>query len=257
MKPYFKPCIIIPVYNHEHGLAVILPKIQKVGLPIILVNDGSSVDCKNAMINMTSESPLIQLIHLISNQGKGGALKAGIRVAHKQLFTHAIQIDADGQHNTADIEQFITLAKESPDALICGNPIYDTSVPKHRYYARYLTHVWIWINSLSFSIKDSMCGFRCYPISHLINIIDHEYTGNRMDFDSEIMVRWSWRNHQVINQGTKVSYPIDGISHFLVWKDNALITKMHTRLFFGMLWRLPKLLTRNLSHALFNRQELG
>ena len=239
-----KGCIIIPVYNHQHGIKKILPGIQKKGWPIFLVNDGSNRDCQSTMEALADEHTSTQLINLPYNQGKGAALKKGMRVAHQQGFTHAIQIDADGQHNIDDIEHFMARAEKSPDAIICGQPIYDCSVPKHRFYARYLTHIWIWINSLSFSIKDSMCGFRCYPTKAFISIIDNEYTGSRMDFDSEIMVQWIWRGHKVINYKTQVSYPPDGISHFLLWKDNYLITKMHTRLFFGMLRRLPKLIAQ-------------
>ena len=40
------------------------------------------------------------------------------------------------------------------------------------------------------------------------------------------------------------TYPLDGVSHFRLWRDNARISAMHTRLFFGMLWRLPRLLLR-------------
>jgi hypothetical protein len=38
-------------------------------------------------------------------------------------------------------------------------------VPKGRLYGRYATHVWIWINTLSFEIRDSMCGYRVYPLA--------------------------------------------------------------------------------------------
>jgi glycosyltransferase involved in cell wall biosynthesis len=247
----FNCCIVIPVYNHEHGLSIILPKIQQQGWPIILVNDGSNNHCKQALDNMVATHASVQLVNLPYNQGKGAALKAGMKAAAQQSFTHAVQIDADGQHNIEDIEAFITLGKKYPNAIICGHPIYDGSVPKHRFYARYLTHIWIWINCLSFNVKDSMCGFRCYPVIPFMSIVDTEYTGNRMDFDSEIMVRWVWRNHQVINHATHVSYPLDGLSHFLLWKDNYLITKMHTRLFFGMLRRLPKLIARKFTKLSF------
>jgi glycosyltransferase involved in cell wall biosynthesis len=246
MESSFNGCIVIPVYNHQQGLSIILPKIQEKGWPIILVNDGSSEECKQVLENMAGH-PSTQLVNLSCNQGKGAAIKAGMRAALQQQFTHAVQVDADGQHNIEDIEAFFSLGKTYPTAIICGHPIYDESVPKHRFYARYLTHIWVWINSLSFNVKDSMCGFRCYPLENFMSIVDTEYTGNRMDFDSEIMVRWVWRDYKVVNHGTHVSYPLDGLSHFLLWKDNYLITAMHTRLFFGMLWRLPKLIARKLT----------
>ncbi|WP_439135536.1 glycosyltransferase family 2 protein [Pseudomaricurvus sp.] len=241
----FNPCILIPVYNHEKAVGSIVERLINTA-PIILVDDGSSEICRKRLESIAEHYDSVSLIQLPLNQGKGGAMKAGFQYVLQQGFSHALQIDADGQHNTQDAVTFIDQGQKHPRAIICGYPIYDDSVPALRYYARYLTHVWIWINSLSFAVKDSMCGYRLYPLRSTVDIIDTETTGNRMDFDSEIMVHWVWRNLPVINQPTKVSYPEDGISHFAPWRDNYLISKMHTTLFFGMLLRLPKILRRRM-----------
>jgi hypothetical protein len=68
--------------------------------------------------------------------------------------------------------------------------------------------------------------------------------GSRMNFDPEILVRLHWDGHAVINLPTRVAYPRDGVSHFRGWLDNMLISRMHATLFFGMLLRLPRLLSR-------------
>lgn len=117
-------------------------------------------------------------------------------------------------------------------------------MPKGRLYARYLTHVWVWINSLSLQIPDSMCGFRVYPLPPTLALIDAVKLGKRMDFDPEILVRLAWRNQPMRWLPTKVHYPADGLSHFRLFHDNALISKMHTKLFFGMLLRAPAILWR-------------
>jgi len=236
----FSICIIIPVYNHRLAIEHTIEELQKFNLPIILIDDGSDTECLKVEEALCQKYPLLHLEKRAHNGGKGAAVKDGLRLAHELGFTHGLQIDADGQHNTADIPNFISAAEAHPQTLIAGRPKYDASVPKHRLYARYLTHIWVWINTLSFDIKDSMCGFRIYPLTRTLNILTEEYCGNRMDFDSEIIVRWHWRQHALKQLYTKVNYPSDGISHFLPGLDNWLITKMHTRLFFGMLWRLPK-----------------
>jgi hypothetical protein len=115
-------------------------------------------------------------------------------------------------------------------------------VPKGRLYARYLTHVWVWINTLSLSIRDSMCGFRVYPLPATLALIDSVNLGKRMDFDTEVLVRLAWRNQPMQWLPTQVHYPLDGLSHFRLWHDNALISKMHAKLFFGMLLRAPQIL---------------
>jgi hypothetical protein len=144
----------------------------------------------------------------------------------------------------ADLPCFLELARTHPDAIIAGCPVYDESVPALRLYARYLTHVWVWINTLSFAIRDSMCGFRAYPLAPVMRLIARHQVGRRMNFDTDIIVRLFWDGVPVRNLPTRVSYPTDGVSHFRGFLDNVLISRMHATLFFGMLLRLPVLLGR-------------
>jgi glycosyltransferase involved in cell wall biosynthesis len=238
-------CCVIPVYNHGAAIGAVVAAVRAHGLPCLLVDDGSDADCASVLDALVIADPAnVSLCRLPENQGKGGAMIAGFRQAGAMDYTHALQIDADGQHDTHDIPTFLILAANHPNHLIAGCPIYDESVPKARLYGRYATHIWVWINTLSFALVDSMCGFRVYPLAPTVKLINDVPIGKRMDFDTEIAVRLMWRGMQVINQPTRVSYPTDGVSHFDLWRDNVLISWMHTRLFFGMLLRLPVLLCR-------------
>ncbi|MBD9482803.1 glycosyltransferase family 2 protein [Pseudomonas sp. PDM14] len=238
-----KPCAVIPVYNHEHALPTVVAALHAAGLPCVLVDDASSAACAAVMQQLASE-PNTYLVRLPVNQGKGGAVMAGLREAQRLGFTHALQVDADGQHDLADVATFLATSQAHPQALVCGYPQYDASVPKGRLYARYLTHVWVWINSLSLQIRDAMCGFRVYPLPATVALIDSTGLGKRMDFDPEILVRLAWRNQPMQWLPTKVHYPLDGLSHFRLFHDNALISKMHAKLFFGMVLRAPLILWR-------------
>lgn len=239
----FQPAILIPVYNHEGAISVTLERVLDSGLPVLLVDDGSDEPCRQLLAQLAEQQAERVFLHRLAvNGGKGAAVKAGLRWLQQAGYSHGLQVDADGQHDIDDIASFIAKAQASPECLVTGYPQYDESVPRLRLYSRYLSHIWIWINTLSFAIKDSMCGFRVYPLHRTVPLLDD--CGNRMDFDPEIIVRWFWRYQAVINLPTRVHYPIDGVSHFLLWKDNSLITLMHTRLFFGMLLRLPRLLWR-------------
>ncbi len=238
-----KPCAVIPVYNHETAVPAVVDALLASGLPCVLVDDASSPACA-AVLEQLAGRAQVFLVKLAVNQGKGGAVMAGLREASRRGFSHALQVDADGQHDLRDVETFIEHSRTHPDALICGYPQYDASVPKGRLYARYLTHVWVWINSLSLQIPDSMCGFRVYPLPPTLALIDSVHLGKRMDFDPEILVRLAWRNQPMRWLPTRVHYPQDGLSHFRLFHDNALISSMHTRLFFGMLLRAPLILWR-------------
>ncbi len=240
-----KVCALIPVYDHEHAVGAVLDAVLAQGLPCILIDDGSSASCARVLDTLAAAAPgRVWLVRHAVNHGKGAAVLSGFAEAARLGFTHALQIDADGQHCSADIPRFVDAARAHPLAVVTGCPVYDESVPALRLYARYLTHVWIWINTLSFAIRDSMCGFRIYPVAPVLALAARRDLGQRMNFDPEILVRLYWEGLQVVNLPTRVSYPADGVSHFMAFRDNVLITRMHTTLFFGMLARLPRLVAR-------------
>jgi glycosyltransferase involved in cell wall biosynthesis len=244
----FNPAILIPVYNHEEAIGPTLKDALQYGYPVMLVDDGCRPVCRDLLIQLSNQhSEEVILLQLPENSGKGAAVKAGFKTLLAAGYSHALQVDADGQHNLADLPTFLETSQTNPTTLVTGYPQYDESVPAIRYYSRYLTHVWVWINTLSFEIKDTMCGFRSYPLTAVVDLLESEPCGNRMDFDTEVIVRWHWRGGRIENIPTEVRYPLDGVSHFNIWHDNLLISLMHTRLFFGMLLRLPKILWRRLN----------
>lgn len=239
-----RTCIVIPVYNHAEALPATLAGLSSLELPVILVDDGSDRDCAAALDRLAATTT-VRLERLAVNRGKGAALKHGLRVAAVAGFSHAVQVDADGQHDPADVAAFVDAATACPGSIINGCAMFDASVPKTRHYGRYLTHFWVWVNTLSFSIPDSMCGLRVYPLASAIALLDSARIGDRMEFDTEFLVRAYWAGLDIQTLPVRVRYPLDGVSHFRLWRDNMRISWMHTRLFFGMLPRLPKLFVRH------------
>jgi len=239
-------CFIIPIYNHPQKLEELIEALVKYNFPIILIDDGSDKKCKKIIMALLNLNNHLILHTHEKNQGKGAAVMKGLIEANKLGFSHGIQIDADFQHNVDDVQKFVHKADAHPKALICGIPIYDESVPKSRFYSRYLTHVWVWINTLSTEIKDSMCGYRVYPLDSSIKLINDVSISKRMNFDTDIIVRLKWRRIKIINVPTKVIYHDDVPSNFRLFKDNVGISITHGKLFFGMLLRLPILLKRKI-----------
>jgi glycosyltransferase involved in cell wall biosynthesis len=241
-----KTCIIIPVYNHEQALPLVLAAIKPFGLHGFLVDDGSSDACRRVLEDCArKEAEWLTLIVRSENGGKGAAALDGFRAAIAEGFTHALQIDADGQHRIDDIPRFLAASRQHPEALIAGQPVFGTEAPKSRQYGRQFTNLWVWINTLSFAIGDAMCGFRLYPLAAVERVCGNAAISRRMDFDIDIIVRLYWEGVRVINLPTQVSYPLDGVSHFRMWRDNLMISKIHARLFFGMVARLPGLMLRH------------
>lgn len=244
----FKPCVVIPVYNHENAIGAVVDAVLAQNLSCILVDDGSSPHCAGLLDALAAGRPrAITLMRHPVNRGKGAAVLTGLRYAAQAGYSHAVQIDADGQHLPSDIPRFLQQAAEHPQALIIGCPKYDETVPALRFYSRYLTHLWVSINTLSRQIKDSMCGFRVYPLPTIITLAQRRKLGERMNFDIEVPVRLYWDGIEIIDVPTQVSYRSDNVSHFLGWSDNVLISRTHASLFFGMLRRLPMLIARRWS----------
>jgi glycosyltransferase involved in cell wall biosynthesis len=217
------------------------------GLPVILVDDASDSECADEILALQAADNRVTALRHDLNRGKGAAVISGLIAAKKAGFTHALQVDADGQHNLNDVTRFLDAARANPDELICGRPQFACDIPAVRFYGRYLSHALVWLETLSFDIPDSMCGIRLYPLEPLLSLIECARLGSRMDFDIEVLVRLNWRNVPMRWLTTRIIYPANGVSHYHLVRDNILIVGLHARLLVGMLLRLPWLLRRNLS----------
>jgi glycosyltransferase involved in cell wall biosynthesis len=244
----FRPCVVVPVYDHERAVPALVALLADVGLPCWLVDDGSSTACAAVLDRLVADAApgWLHLVRLPENRGKGAAVLAGMRAASAAGCTHAIQIDADCQHDPRDIPKFVQAARERPDAIVNGVPVYDASVPKVRLYGREITNKLARIYTLSAAIGDAMCGFRLYPLAPTLALDDAAGIGRRMQFDTDVIVRLHWAGVPVVNVPTPVTYPADGVSHFHYLRDNVRMVGLHLRLIGGMVWRLPLLLLRRL-----------
>jgi glycosyltransferase involved in cell wall biosynthesis len=234
---------LVPVYNHPAQLPRVVAGLRQHDLPVLLVDDGSEPGCARLIAELGA-LPGTSVARHPHNRGKGAAIMTGLEWARRQGYSHLLQIDADGQHELGDVPSLIDAAQRQPEALISGLPVFAADVPRLRYYSRYLTHVWVWINTWSLDIRDSMCGFRIYPVAACCQLLERQHPGARMSFDPEILVRFHWQGGAIVFVPTPVRYPADGSSHFRLLDDNLRLAYMHTRMFFGMLRRAPRWLAR-------------
>jgi glycosyltransferase involved in cell wall biosynthesis len=247
--PAFRPCILVPIYDHGSTIRGLVQALAPFGLPLYVVDDGSHAETRQALAGVQRDFPALRLHRRERNGGKGAAVMDGFRLARAEGMTHALQIDADGQHDVRDVPRFVERARSRPEALVAGYPVFDASVPKARLYGRSITNFWVCIETLSCALRDAQCGFRCYPLARACALIDRVSIPPRMDFDIAIAVRLIWEGVPVENLATRVTYPPGGVSHFRMLGDNARISRSHAALFFGMLARLPRLLARRRAGA--------
>lgn len=241
--------VIIPSYNP--GLKVIetVKNARTYWCPVWVMVDGSNDGSEYSLADLAIGDPGLSVIVLPRNQGKGAAIFEGIKLALNEGYSHVLTMDSDGQHPAELIPSFMQESERHPSSMILGKPVFDDSAPNLRVQGRRISNAWASLETLWSGIGDSLYGFRVYPIAPLICIMENSRWMRRFDFDPEVAVRLSWAGLEAINLSAPVRYlkPEEGgVSHFNYWRDNKLLTWMHTRLVLGFLIRLPWLLARRL-----------
>jgi predicted LPLAT superfamily acyltransferase len=232
----FHPCAIVPCYNHGAAVGDVVARLRAFGLPVVVVDDGSDADTANILDAL----PGIHLFRSGKNQGKGAAVSHGLREAARLGFSHGLQVDADGQHDLDDVPRFLERGRAAPEAVICGEPVFDASAPKSRLYGRLITRFWVWLESRGRVRGDAMCGFRLYPLAPTVALVERTRLASGMSFDIDVLVRLAWQGLPIESIRTRVVYPQGGVSHFRVLRDNVRISGTHARLFLRSLFWRPR-----------------
>jgi glycosyltransferase involved in cell wall biosynthesis len=245
MPTSFNPLVLIPSYNPgPKGPETVLAVLQ-VFSPVLVISDGSNDGTAETLDHLAETHPGLTHLKLPRNAGKGSAIFEGLRYALDQDYSHVVTLDADGQHPASYIPEFVAAAKANPEAMILGLPVFGEEAPALRVKGRRISNWWANLETLWTGIGDSLFGFRCYPVGPLHAIMKKTRLMRRFDFDPEAVVRLRWIGIRAVNLPTPVRYlsPEEGgVSHFRYGRDNALLTFMHIRLFFGFILRLPMLL---------------
>ena len=235
-----RACFVVPVFDPGPALTRTVASLTPYGFPIYATDDGSGPETREALEQLAAVTPLLRLHRFPVNQGKGAAVMDGLRRAYRDGFTHALQVDADGQHDAAAVGPFLALGEAHPRAVISGVPRFDGTVPMARKQWRRFSHLWVWAGTLSTDIQDSLCGFRLYPLAATLRLMDRVAIRHRMAFDTDIIMRLHQEGVPVVNAPVNVTYPEDGVSHFRPWRDVLDIIALQV----GMLLRLPRILIR-------------
>jgi len=222
-------CALVPVYNNPLTLDKVVRGLQRHIGPVIIIDDGSDATTRALVEELAAANPSrVHVQHLPANRGKGAAVKAGLQHALTLGYSHALQVDADGQHDLGDIPQFLASMRAAPDALILGAPVFGDDIPAIRKYGRKLTRLMIALEAGTLKLPDAMCGFRLYPVAATCAL---RTLCARMCFDPEILIRAYWAGIPIQSIPTRVRYLSageGGVSHFRGVHDNVLNVGLHT-----------------------------
>lgn len=239
------PCLLIPIYDHGETIGGVVESLEAQSLPCLIIDDGSGAATSLELQRIEAEHEWVSVHRRERNGGRGAALRTGYRLAASRGYSHAVQLDADAQHDPDDVPRLLEAAQKDPSAVVLGRPVFDASAPALRMFGRKFSQVLVWLETLSFDIKDPLCGFRCLPLEATVRLLDAHPLGDRMDFDPELAVRLYWEGLPIVSVPTRVRYHEGGLSHFAAGYDSWLIAKAHARLVAGMLLRSRQLLARN------------
>ncbi len=241
------PCLLIPIYDHGREIGAVVESLARFDTKCFVVDDGSAPPTRAVLRELEKVHPWVEVQRRERNGGRGAALKTGYRLARSRGFSHAVQLDADGQHAAGDVPRFLAEIERHQGALILGAPVFDASVPRARLYGRQLSRAMVWLSTLSLDVSDPLCGFRGIPLAPTLELLDARPTGDHMEFDPQLVILLCWRGVPVRNLPTRVVYAEGGLSHFDMLRDNARMTGLYLQSLAGMLPRAPRLVARRLS----------
>jgi len=242
--------VVIPSYDTGPLVYSTVAAARAAWSPVWVVVDGSRDGTAEGLLAMAAGDAGLRVDVLAKNSGKGAAVLHALEAALAQGFTHALTMDADGQHPADRIAALMAESTAHPDAMVLGRPVFDASAPLLRVRGRRVSNAWTNLETLGAGIADSLYGFRVYPIAPLVDIMHRQPWMRRFDFDTEAVVRLAWRGVRPINVDAPVRYlraDEGGVSHFRYGRDNALLTWMHLRLLLGFALRLPSLVVRRIT----------
>jgi len=236
-------CVIIPTYNNVQTIGQVVQDVMSYCDQLIVVDDG----CTDGTLDVLHS--LSQSIHIVSyqpNRGKGHALVAGFKKAKELGYTHAITIDADGQHFADDIPQLIEKMERCPQAIIVGcRNLTEKNMPRQNTFANQFSNFWFRLQT-GVNLSDTQSGYRLYTLSSLRGL---SLITSRYEAELELLVFAAWAGVQICSVPVKVYYPPveERVSHFRPVYDFVRISILNTILCVAALvYGYPRRLLRSI-----------
>ena len=212
---------LIPSYQPDNKLIIYIDELIKNGFKkILVVNDGSSINCKKYFDIIKEKEECIVIEHSI-NKGKGQALKTGFTYYLENLMQDYLGIvtaDSDGQHSIEDTINIAKLVEEYKDVKTCGVIEEDES------YGNKLTKT-IFKLLYNKTINDTQTGLRGFTNSYIKDCID--IPGNRYEYEMNMLIYATKSEITILEKKIDTIYIEENkSSHFNPIKDSIKIYKI-------------------------------
>lgn len=173
---------VIPAFQEAATIADVVARLRAAmpGMPVLVVDDGSTDG--TAALAATAGA---EVLDGAANQGKGAALRRGMRAALARGAGFVATLDGDGQHRPEDLPRLAALA--AADAIVIGSRRGAAGQPAARRRANRVADFWIsW--AARHPVSDSQSGFRIYPAAALATLTRYEGRARGFTFESEILI---------------------------------------------------------------------
>lgn len=225
----------------------VISDVSKYIQDIIVVNDGSTDDTE---VVLQKQSLPITIVSYEKNRGKGHALVAGFREAKRMGFTHAITIDADGQHFADDIPTLQEALATNQKGIIVGcRNLTEENMPRQNTFANKFSNFWFRLQT-SINLPDTQSGYRLYTLSSLCGL---GMITSRYEAELELLVYAAWAGVNITSVPVRVYYPPEEerVSHFRPVYDFTRISILNTILcVLAVVYGYPRLIARKIMNLL-------
>jgi glycosyltransferase involved in cell wall biosynthesis len=173
--------VIIPAFNAAKSLKALTEgiRISAPDTDLLVVDDGSTDETAEV-----ANSLPVSLLRHPRNQGKGVALKSGFAYALERNYDFLVTIDADLQHDPAELPRFCNAALSGHE-LIIGARARSRPMPLQRRLSNYLVSLLTsWVAGQK--LIDAQSGFRLIPISLLRCV---ELKSGHYELEMELLIK--------------------------------------------------------------------
>ena len=222
IPPGKRVCAVIPVYNNASTLRSVAENVLR-HIPDLLVIDDGSTDAD--LSSLLADLPLYYCRQ--EHRGKGAALRRALAILADSDCEYMLTLDADGQHDPADIPAFLKLAESGENLFGIGcRDFTGQHVPAGSRFGRKLSNRLLRLEC-GLRSEDTQSGFRLYPVKLLAG---RNFRCSDFDFETEVLFLAAEAGAEFHDLPVKVYYPADRITHFRPLPELARLTRLHLRL---------------------------
>ena len=232
-----KIACVIPHYNHAATVLEVAAGARRYLADVRVVDDGSTETPPDFERRLAELG--VSLIRHDRNRGKGAALLTAARSLAADGVDSMIVLDADGQHDPAQLPRFVAAMEADPEAVVVGCRDFEhaANVPGSSRFGRAFSNFWCRLET-GVACRDTQSGFRAYPVAGLTRL---HFFCSRYNFEIEALVKLLWSRYHLVEVDIPVFYdvPERRISHFDPWRDNLRLTLLHTSLVLRQILPIP------------------